>query len=65
MFPSLKGFDFGLDYEPRADPGNRAKFPSLKGFDFGLDPGQRMTALLNAIGFHPSKGSTSAWIGGS
>ncbi len=37
-FPSLKGFDFGLDKE-------MAKylmillisFPSLKGFDFGLD----------------------------
>ena len=40
MFPSLKGFDFGLDLADLsiADAINQM-FPSLKGFDFGLDPG--------------------------
>ena len=37
-FPSLKGFDFGLDrYKDNKAKMNEYKFPSLKGFDFGLD----------------------------
>ena len=37
-FPSLKGFDFGLDAEAERDRKIAdAEFPSLKGFDFGLD----------------------------
>ena len=37
-FPSLKGFDFGLDRHPMGHrPTPPHSFPSLKGFDFGLD----------------------------
>jgi len=61
MFPSLKGFDFGLD----TDKGTlvmrpREKFPSLKGFDFGLDRHICHRSISAGLGFHPSKGSTSA-----
>ena len=41
------------------------KFPSLKGFDFGLDLPALLAITPVDSGFHPSKGSTSAWIGGS
>ena len=37
MFPSLKGFDFGLDPGHHIDILVEDEFPSLKGFDFGLD----------------------------
>ena len=36
-FPSLKGFDFGLDKFRENWQDKPDKFPSLKGFDFGLD----------------------------
>ena len=36
-FPSLKGFDFGLDVSRGEWMGRDLVFPSLKGFDFGLD----------------------------
>ena len=37
VFPSLKGFDFGLDSGLSAWIASTVQFPSLKGFDFGLD----------------------------
>ena len=36
-FPSLKGFDFGLDRPEKRCSSGTTRFPSLKGFDFGLD----------------------------
>ena len=36
-FPSLKGFDFGLDKAWGVAKSAGGAFPSLKGFDFGLD----------------------------
>ena len=60
-FPSLKGFDFGLDIRcKRFDRQEYFRFPSLKGFDFGLDREQAKLIYALPIGFHPSKGSTSA-----
>ena len=56
-----KGFDFGLDERPvTRQRASYTKFPSLKGFDFGLDGWTMAEADGLGVGFHPSKGSTSA-----
>ena len=60
-FPSLKGFEFGLDRGLVLRPGLAGgEFPSLKGFEFGLDPWPGRTDPTPCRGFHPSKGSSSA-----